>query len=339
MNFQKAHYRHSLLFQYKQGRTAACAHRASSVVIPNKCPTDRTTRRWFSKFKLGDLSIEDKPRSGRPTEFDPKPLLELLESNPRLTVREMACELRASVTTIHRHLGKLGFEPKYGQWLPHDLTNDQKMKRVRACSSLLSLRADKEWIKQLITGDEKWVLYVNHTRKKQWLPKGQEPEPDPKAPMHPKKVMLCVFWDYKGVIWYELLPYGKTITARVYSNQLQQMANSFREKRPNRSKIYFLHDNAKPHTANLTKKKLKDLGWEVLPHAPYSPDLAPTDYHLFRSLQHSFREKKFDDFESVKKSIESFLNSKSSDFYADGIFELPSRWSEVVESGGEYIKR
>ncbi len=80
------------------------------------------------------------------------------------------------------------------------------------------------------------------------------------------------------------------------------------------------------------------MGWEVLPHAPYSPDLAPSDYHLFRSLQHFLREKKFDDFESVKKGMESFFSLKSLDFYADGIFKLPSRWSQVVESGGEYIK-
>ena len=36
----------------------------------------------------------------------------------------------------------------------------------------------------------------------------------------------------------------------------------------------------------LRKKKLLVLGWEVMPHPPYSPDLAPSDYNLFRSLQY-----------------------------------------------------
>jgi histone-lysine N-methyltransferase SETMAR len=338
MNFQKTQFRHSLLFQYKQGHTAAQSHRVSRAVLGNKSLHESSSRRWFAKFKSGDESLKDKQRPGRPSKFDQQPLLQLLESNSRLSTRDMARELQACHMTIYRHLLKLGFEQKYGQWIPHDLTDDQKKKRKKTCEDLLALRADKEWLKQLVTGDEKWVLYVNHTRKKQWLPSGQEPEPDPKAPLHPKKVMLCVFWDYKGVIWYELLPYGKTITARVYSHQLHQMAQSLQEKRPMRSKTYFLHDNAKPHTANLTKKKLKALKWEVLPHAPYSPDLAPTDYHLFRSLQHFLREKKFDDFASVKSAIESFFVSRSPDFYSDGIFKLPGRWSQVVESGGEYIK-
>ena len=39
-----------------------------------------------------------------------------------------------------------------------------------------------------------------------------------------------------------------------------------------------------PHTSLVTRKKLLKLGWEVMPHPPYSPDLAPSDYHLFRSF-------------------------------------------------------
>ncbi|EFN78228.1 Histone-lysine N-methyltransferase SETMAR, partial [Harpegnathos saltator] len=44
-------------------------------------------------------------------------------------------------------------------------------------------------------------------------------------------------------------------------------------------------DNARPHTSIVTRQKFRELGWEVLMHPPYSPDLAPSDYHLFLSLQ------------------------------------------------------
>ena len=48
------------------------------------------------------------------------------------------------------------------------------------------------------------------------------------------------------------------------------------------------------NTSLVTRKKLLELGWEVMPHPPYSPDLAPSDYHLFRSFQNHLNGKIFD---------------------------------------------
>ena len=63
-----------------------------------------------------------------------------------------------------------------------------------------------------------------------------------------------------------------------------------KKKRPelvNRKGVIFHHDNATPHTSLATRQKLLRIGWEVMLHLPYSPDLAPSDYYLFRSLQNS----------------------------------------------------
>jgi histone-lysine N-methyltransferase SETMAR len=79
------------------------------------------------------------------------------------------------------------------------------------------------------------------------------------------------------------------------------------------------------------------LGWITIPHPPYSPDLAPTDYHLFRSLSNHLREKKFDDENDVKMELVNFFNQKSQDFYERGIPSLPERWRQVVDSSGGYI--
>ena len=73
-----------------------------------------------------------------------------------------------------------------------------------------------------------------------------------------------------------------------------------------------------------------ELGWDVLPHPPYSPDIAPSDYHLFLSLQNSLQGKSFIDLEDVKKHIENFFSSKPAKFYADGIFKLPDRWTKLL---------
>jgi histone-lysine N-methyltransferase SETMAR len=89
--------------------------------------------------------------------------------------------------------------------------------------------------------------------------------------------------------------------------------------------------------AKSTREKLLKLGWVTIPHPPYSPDLAPTDYHLFRSLSNHLREKKFDDENNLKTDLADFFSQKSLDFYERGIFSLPERWRQVVDSDGAYI--
>ena len=98
-----------------------------------------------------------------------------------------------------------------------------------------------------------------------------------------------------------------------------------------------MHDNAKPHVARLTNKKLLELGWTVLSHPPYSPDLAPTDYHLFRSLADHLTEKRFENEDHLKSELTNFFSSKPSQFYESGILSLPKRWRQVIDSDGQYV--
>ncbi|KAG5323774.1 MOS1T transposase, partial [Pseudoatta argentina] len=71
-----------------------------------------------------------------------------------------------------------------------------------------------------------------------------------------------------------------------YRLQLIRLSHALREKRPEyeqrHDKVFFLHGNARPHVAKVVKKYLETLKWDVLPHPPYSSDIAPFDYWLFR---------------------------------------------------------
>ena len=292
-----------------------------------------TIKVWFSRFRNKDYRLDDKPRSGRPSEIDIEDLKALIERDPRLTTQCLAEQLGCSHTTIERHLSDLGKTWKYGLWIPHELTKAQLDRRVDTCLELLSARRHFEWLNNLITSDEKWVMYVNYTCKRQWLGSGETGIPTPNDQLHPKKVMLSVWWGTRGVIHWELLPKGCTVTAEVYCQQLERVAASLKKKQ---DKVYYLHDNARPHVALSTKKKLMELGWTVLPHPPYSPDLAPTDYHLFRSLANHLNGKRFDDEETLVKFIDDYFANKTLDFYKDGILSLPKRWRWVVDNAGAY---
>lgn len=99
-----------------------------------------------------------------------------------------------------------------------------------------------------------------------------------------------------------------------------------------------LHDNARPHVAKVVKTYLNTLKWEVLPHPPYSPDIAPSDYHLFRSMAHGLSEQHFDNYEMTKNWIDSFIESKEEEFFRRGIRALPERWQKVVDNEGQYFE-
>ena len=99
-----------------------------------------------------------------------------------------------------------------------------------------------------MTGDEKWILY-NNVEWKRSRGKRNEPPNTPKAGLHPKKVMLCIWWDWKGVLYYELLPENKTINSYKYCSQLDQLKAALDEKHPElvkRKCIIFHQDNARP---------------------------------------------------------------------------------------------
>ncbi len=226
---------------------------------------------------------------------------------------------------------------KLGELIPHDLTPKQLQNRVEACQKLLSFRRTTEWLRYLITRDEKWVLHVNTTRKRQWLYPNQKAKPTPKPDLHPKKRMLSVWWGVHGVIYWELLPEKTTLTSSKYCIQLTKLAAKLEKKGLKGSQIYFQHDNARPHTAGVVTVKLKQLGFELVPHPAYSPDLAPSDYHLFRSLNNDIRDRKFVNESDLKSYLDCFFSSRSLKFYAKGINELPKRWQQVITSNGQYI--
>lgn len=65
-------------------------------------------RRWFKKFREGEVNLEDKEGRGRPSLVDDDMLKAMVEANPRKTVRELAQELQVDPATISRHLNTIG---------------------------------------------------------------------------------------------------------------------------------------------------------------------------------------------------------------------------------------
>ncbi|GFW57305.1 histone-lysine N-methyltransferase SETMAR [Trichonephila clavipes] len=154
---------------------------------------------------------------------------------------------------------------------------------------------------------------LNHLRKR-----GEAAQTVAKPGLTAKKVLLYIWWDWKGIIYYELLPYGQTLNLDLYCQQLDHLKLAIDQKRPelvNRRGVVFRQNKARPHTSVVTRQKLWMLGWEVLMHSPYSPDLAPSDYRLFLAMQNFLSDKKLGSIEDCENLLlESFTN-KDQDFY------------------------
>ncbi|KOC64120.1 Histone-lysine N-methyltransferase SETMAR, partial [Habropoda laboriosa] len=105
----------------------------------------------------------------------------------------------------------------------------------------------------------------------------------------------------------------------------------------NRRGPILLHDNARPHVSQITIRKVHELGYETLKHSPYSPDLSHTEYHFFKHFDNFLREKIFHDKEDAVSTFVEFINSRTPDFYCNGIGTLVKRWKRCIESNGNYF--
>ena len=100
----------------------------------------------------------------------------------------------------------------------------------------------------------------------------------PKVKLAPKKLMVIALWSAARLTCYSFLNSGETITSEKYAHQIDVMHGKLQHLQlVNKKDPVLLRDSAEPHATRPTLQKLNELGYKVLPHLPYSPDLSPTD--------------------------------------------------------------
>jgi histone-lysine N-methyltransferase SETMAR len=143
-------------------------------------------------------------------------------------------------------------------------------------------------------GDETWVHYYEPESKRQSMEWQHTPSPAMKkfksAPSA-GKLMLTLFWDMNGPLLEHYQQKGETVNSVRYSTMLEEkLKPAICSRLRLLSKgILLLHDNAQPYTAATTVTTLQKLKSETINHPPYSPDLAPSNYHMFGMLTKAMR--------------------------------------------------
>jgi len=154
------------------------------------------------------------------------------------------------------------------------------------------------------------------------------------------KILASIFWDQDGILLIDYLSKGQTINAEYYSSLLVQLKDILKEKccRKVTKGVLFLHNNALSHRALATQKKLAYLSFQCLDYPPYSPDLAPSDYHLFPGLKKQLQGRHFSSDVEVIAAVENWLEGQTSEFFLSGLQKLEQRAKKCNGLRGEYVE-
>jgi [histone H3]-lysine36 N-dimethyltransferase SETMAR len=110
---------------------------------------------------------------------------------------------------------------------------------------------------------------------------------------------------------------------------LERLNDEINKKRPHfkKKKVLFHQDDAPCHK---TMAKLHELGYELLPYLPYSPDLAPSDFFLIADIRRMLTRKKFSTNEEVIAETEAYFDAMSKPYYKNGIDKFYDRYNRCV---------
>ncbi|UYV70850.1 SETMAR [Cordylochernes scorpioides] len=173
---------------------------------------------WFRRFKSGDFDTRDKERGGRPIKFEDAELEALLDEDSSQTQEELAETLGVTQQAISNRLKVMDMVQKQGNWVPYELKPGNIERRICTCELLLKRQNRKGFLHRIVTGDEKWIHYDNPKRRKSSVKPGHASTSTAKPNIHGKKLMLCIWWDQLGVIYYELLQPNETTMENVTNN-------------------------------------------------------------------------------------------------------------------------
>jgi histone-lysine N-methyltransferase SETMAR len=111
-------------------------------------------------------------------------------------------------------------------------------------------------------------------------------------------MMASILWDSLGKILIDYLEKGRTIISingTYYADELRRLRQEIARKRRRKltQGVWLLHDNWPAHTSQVAMAAATHFGFEILPHPPFSPDLAPSDFYLFPKLKTKLRDRRF----------------------------------------------
>ena len=273
---------------------------------------------------------------------------EILQREPHSTYVQIQREVGIGSAALNRILhGELKVKKVCARWIPHSLSEVQKLNRVKWCKQMIRKfkngRSKRTF--DIVTGDETWLHFYDPKTKRDSYKLVHEDDPRPvkvRAAKSVGKRMYALFFRKSGFVAHAELQPKCTVTARWYMYAcLSRMFRKLKDQRPNTglSGILLHRDNASAHTAGKTTKFLRKRKIKMTGHPAYSPDLAPLDFYYNPKIKQQLRGIRFRDEKELRRSVKVAINSITPAEHRQCFSDWFDRMHKCIRCGGEYFEK
>lgn len=339
-------------FYVKLGKSFTEIYQDLQKVYADSCLSKGAISKWMNRFAAGRESSADDHRNGRPVTVSTDVKLTLIEEyikeDRRVTIQNVADKFDISYTSAQDIItNKLGMRRVSARWVPRLLLPEQMRERVKRCHEYNKRYVEEGnyFLNRIITCDETWVHFYEPESKQQSSIWKHPSSPSPikaRVSKSAGKVMCITFCDTTGIILNHMVPPKTTITGQYYATVLKSdLYTAVKRKRPQLIQSGFIlhHDNAPSHCSSIVEETIEKLGIELLPHPPYSPDLAICDFWLFPVLKDHLRGQKYESREELGVAVNKVLREMSRDGLHHVFQAWVERWHKCKVAKGRYFEK
>ena len=333
-----------------QGKSVVEIHAELVQIHGGHALSISTVRRWYHKFQQGVADFSVKKTGGHVTKVTPAKLQQIqniLAQDNTTCICMIAQQTSLSLRTIHHTLrNRLQLKKRPAKWIPHLLNQAQKTRRMRMAQDLLQrFQCAPTLQSRVITGDESWFSCYEPLMRRSsssWLRRNQRHPHKPVRDCYVRKVMLVVFWDAQGVVHREFVLNGRGVNTDYYLEVMRTLRQQIRWRRTarwRRNSFWIHHDGAPAHRADPVVQFLQQTRTHILPHPPYSPDLAPSDFFLFACMKKNLRGVTFANIGELQRRVDQELGLiTAAEFNHAMTVSWTNRLRKCVAAQGNYFE-
>ncbi|GFS68996.1 histone-lysine N-methyltransferase SETMAR [Trichonephila clavipes] len=144
-----------LQFFFDKGKNVSQVAEIVNGVYGADTVTANYVQFWFCRFRSGNFDVKDAPRTGKPVVENVDKITEIIDVDRHVSSRSTAQELKIDHKMVLNHSRKIGFKKKLDVWVRNQLTPRNMMDRISICEALSKRNEIDQFLKRMVTGDEK----------------------------------------------------------------------------------------------------------------------------------------------------------------------------------------